>query len=77
MNIIQTHPVNELGYNFVEKKYIPKGKDEYYLRNNQNRNDVTYRELTTAEIEILVHNRNTSDDWNKITCFRILSMPTL
>ena len=66
MNIIQKHPVNNLGYSFVEKKYIPKGKDEYYLRNTQNNNGITYRKLTTQEIEALIHNRNTSDDWNKI-----------
>ena len=66
MNIIQKHPVNNLGYNFVEKKYIPKGKDEYYLRNTQNGNGITYRKLIAQEIEILVRNRNTSDDWNNI-----------
>ena len=66
MNIIQKHPVNNLGYNFVDKKYIPKGKDEYHLRILQNRNPIEYRKLTAAEIEALVRNRNTSDDWNKI-----------
>src|SRR4051794_34396700 len=66
MNIIQTHPVKDLGYNFIEKKYIPKGKDEYYLRNIQNRTDAVYRSLTTSEIDTLVHNRNTSDNWNMI-----------
>ncbi len=66
MNIIQTHPVKELGYNFIDKKYIPKGKDEYYLRNIQNRYKAIYRSLTTAEIDTLVHNRNTSDNWNRI-----------
>jgi len=62
-NIIKT-PVTELGYNFVDRKYIPKGKDEYYLRNIQNRNGIQYRKLTAFEIEVLVRNRNTSDDWN-------------
>ncbi len=66
MNVIQTHPVKDLGYNYIEKKYIPKGKDEYYLRNLQNRNKKNYRALTTAEIDTLVHNRNTSDNWNMI-----------
>src|SRR5882762_9898048 len=66
MNIIQKHPVNNLGYNFIEKKYLPKGKDEYYLRDQQNNNGVTYRKLSAQEIEILVRNRNTSDDWNNI-----------
>ena len=66
MNIIKKHPVNDLGYNFIEKKYIPAGKDEYYLRNIQNRDKANYRSLTTAEIDTLVHNRNTSDNWNMI-----------
>ena len=66
MNIIQKHPVNSLGYNFVDKKYIPKGKDEYYLRNTQNRNGIVFRKLSAQEIEALIRNRNTSDDWAKI-----------
>ena len=66
MNIIKKHPVNNLGYNFVEEKYIPEGKDEYYLRYLQNPNGTEYRKLSAHEIEVLVRNRNTSDDWNKI-----------
>ena len=66
MNVIQTHPVKDLGYNYIDKKYIPKGKDEYFLRNIQNRTKKNYRPLSTAEIDTLVHNRNTSDNWNMI-----------
>ncbi len=66
MNIIRKHPVNDLGYDFVDKKYIPKGKDEYHLRNIQNRNGIVHRKLTTQEVEALVRNRNTSDDWSNI-----------
>ena len=66
MNIIRKHSVNDLGYDFVDKKYIPKGKDEYYLRNIQNRNGLVHRKLTPQEIDALVRNRNTSDDWSKI-----------
>src|ERR1044071_1418250 len=66
MNIIKKYPVNNIGYNFVEAKYIPEGKDEYYLRYQQNNNGIEYRKLTALEIEVLVRNRNTSDDWNMI-----------
>jgi len=66
MNIIKKHLVNELGYNFIEPQFIPKGKDEYYLRYEQNSTGKEYRNLTAYEIEVLVRNRNTSDDWNKI-----------
>jgi NDP-sugar pyrophosphorylase family protein len=64
MNIIKKLPIEQLGYGFI--KELPKGKDEYYLRNQQNRSGIQYRSLTALEIEILVRNRNTSDDWSKI-----------
>ena len=66
MNIIKKSPVAALGYNFVAAEYLPSGKDEYYLRNLQNRNGIEYRKLSAYEIEVLVRNRNTSDDWNKL-----------
>lgn len=66
MNIIKSHPVGELGYGFIEKKFIPRGKNEYYLREMQNQGEKKYRKLTTREIDILVNNRNTSDDWQKL-----------
>ena len=65
-NIIRKVAVEKLGYNFIKTPYLPKGKDEYYLRNLQNRSGIDYRNLTAYEIEALVRNRNTSDDWNKI-----------
>ncbi|MEP7237769.1 MAG: DUF4954 family protein [Ferruginibacter sp.] len=66
MNIIKKHPVNNLGYNFVDAQYIPKGKDEYHLRNLHNKNGIDYRKLSAQDIEALIRNRNTSDDWDKI-----------
>ena len=64
-NIIKI-PVEKLGYNFIKPEFLPEGKDEYYLRNLQNRSGINYRNLTAYEIEALVKNRNASDDWNKI-----------
>jgi hypothetical protein len=64
-NIVKT-PLNSLGYNFIKDQYIPKGKDEYYLRNIQIKNGIHYRQLLAEEIEMLVRNGNTSDDWNNI-----------
>ncbi len=69
MNNIQTHPVKDLGYNFIDAKYIPEGGDEYYLRNIQNEGRSDYRALTTQELDTLVHNRNTSDNWNNILVY--------
>lgn len=66
MNDIKKKPLSSLGYHFVNPSFLPSGKDEYHLRNLQNRNGIAYRNLTAYEIEVLVRNRNTSDDWNKI-----------
>lgn len=65
MNQILKSPINTLGYNFIPETFLPKGKDEYYLRNQQY-NGLHYRHLTAYEIEMLVRNRNTSDNWNNI-----------
>jgi hypothetical protein len=66
MNAIKKIPVSSLGYNFIPEQYLPKGENEYYLRNLQNRSGIRYRNLTSFEIEVLVRNRNTSDNWNNI-----------
>ena len=66
MNQITKQPISDIGYNFIPAAYLPKGKDEYYLRNKQNRSGINYRKLTALEIEVLVRNRNASDNWNNI-----------
>lgn len=66
MNLIQKKPLTELGYHFIDGSYLPKGKDEYYLRDQQWNKHNIYRKLSAQEIEILVRNDNTSDDWNCI-----------
>ena len=63
---IQKTPIGSLGYDFVPTEFIPKGKDEYYLRDIQNRNGIHYRNLSAYEIEVLVRNRNTSDNWSNV-----------
>ena len=66
MSDIKKKPISSLGYNFVAKEFIPKGKDEYYLRNIQNRSGIEYRKLLGSEILTLEKNNNTSDDWSKV-----------
>jgi hypothetical protein len=66
MSDIKKKPISSLGYNFVAKEFIPKGKDEYYLRNIQNRSGIAYRQLTKAEVKSLQQNNNTADDWSKL-----------
>ncbi|MCW3108406.1 MAG: hypothetical protein JWQ09_2912, partial [Segetibacter sp.] len=65
-NDIRKRSIASLGYEFVAPQYLPKGKDEYYLRNIQNHNGINYRQLSAYEIEVLVRNRNTSENWNKL-----------
>ena len=66
MNIITKRPIRNIGYGFVEPDFLPANADEYHLRNLQNRSGTSYRPLTAAEIEMLVRNHNSSDDWNHI-----------
>lgn len=70
MNEITKLPASELGYNFIDPKYIPENMDEYYIRFEQNSQifgkEKVYRRLRAREIETLVQNNNTSDDWNNI-----------
>ena len=65
-NIINKIPLNELGYNFIPAEFLKAGQDEYVYRNHQNRSGIQYRHLTAYEIEGLVRNNNTSDNWNNI-----------
>ena len=66
MDQIAKQQLKTLGYNFIPSEYLPKEKDEYHLRNVQNHNGIHYRNLTAYEIEVLVRNNNTSDDWGQI-----------
>jgi hypothetical protein len=66
MNQINKEPVSSLGYNFVKPEYIPKGKDEYYIRNIQHRTANKFRNLTAIEVKQLIANGNTSDNWKNV-----------
>ena len=66
MNSINKQPLSSLGFGFIDPAFIPKGKDEYYLRNRQHRTKTRYRKLTAKEIQILVRNDNCADDWNNL-----------
>ncbi|WP_295122190.1 DUF4954 family protein [uncultured Chitinophaga sp.] len=66
MNHILKRPLTELGYNFVDAAQLPDGKTEYYLRDQQRSTSIVYRKLSAQELETLVRNDNTSDDWNNI-----------
>lgn len=70
MNVIGKNPIEKLGYDFIEKDFLPKGENEYYIREQQIRQlfglEKIYRHLSAGEVETLVRNNNTSDDWNKL-----------
>ena len=66
MNIIHKRPITEIGYNFIESQYLPKGKNEYHLRDIQNKNRGKFRNLTPEEKATLINNNNTSDNWDHI-----------
>ncbi len=66
MNSIKKQPLSRLGYDFIEKNFIPKGKDEYHIRFQQNPHVKSLRKLTPAEITALEQNKNAADDWNNI-----------
>lgn len=66
MNIITKRAISSLGYGFIPKEFIPKGKNEYYLRNIQHRTGIRYRKLSPVEIQLLEKNDNSSDDWNNV-----------
>ncbi len=66
MGYIIKIPLNRIGYDFIPAEYLPEGKDEYYLRFQQNKSNKNYRNLTEEEIRILELNHNESTDWNDV-----------
>jgi hypothetical protein len=56
-----------MGKKFIPPEYIPEGKDEYYQRNNQVVPPRSgWRHLRSDEVERLVKNNNTADNWDDI-----------
>lgn len=56
-----------IGNDFIPKEFLPKGEDEYYLRNRQQKHgNGHWRQLKASEVEALVLNGNTAEDWDKI-----------
>ena len=51
MNQISKSPIQSIGYGFIAPEYLPKGKDEYHLRELQNKSQIRHRQLTAGELE--------------------------
>lgn len=65
MNDVAIVPQENIGKNFIPPEYLPKGKDEYYHRNKQMVPPKSgWRHLQADEIERLVKNDNTVENWN-------------
>lgn len=57
----------KIGRNFIPDEYLPAGKDEYYQRNKQVIPPKSgWRNLRSGEIELLVKNENTCEDWDDL-----------
>ena len=58
---------NKLGNGFVLDGFLPKGENEYYIRNKQvNAAEKYWRNLTNEEVDVLKANANYADDWNMV-----------
>lgn len=70
MDKVTIIPFEKLNNGFIEDEYIPKGKNEYYLRDIQVKKAIRtkngWRNLTSKELEILVKNNNIAADWDNI-----------
>jgi hypothetical protein len=60
-------PPESIGRRFIPAEFLPKGKDEYYLRDRQSsRPKDGWRHLRSEEVERLVKNANTAENWDEI-----------
>ncbi len=60
-------PTQSLGYGFIPTEHLPKGKNEYHLRNRQvGRPANHWRHLHAEELEQLIKNGNTSENWDDV-----------
>lgn len=67
MDSVLIVPQENIGKNFIPAEYLPKGKDEYYQRNKQCSTPKSgWRHLRSDEVERLVKNDNTADNWDEI-----------
>ena len=67
MDSVLIVPPENIGKNFIPEEYLPKGQDEYYQRNNQSVPPKSgWRNLRSDEVERLVKNDNTADNWDEI-----------
>ena len=60
-------PPTALSDGWIDPKYLPQGKDKYYIRNRQvSEPEGGWRHLRSGEIEHLVKNNNTASSWDTV-----------
>ena len=64
-NKVTVLPLDRYGYDFIPARYLPEGKDEYWLRDVQN-GQGRWRKLSGHEIEILQRNANQCPHWDDL-----------
>ncbi|MDR1902514.1 MAG: DUF4954 family protein [Treponema sp.] len=71
MKEIKIFSADNYGYNFIPSEYLPKGMDEYWLRNRQAREIYAipdgvdpWRKLRSDELEALIKNDNYCSAWD-------------
>lgn len=66
MKPIRVLPTEKLSSSFVPAEFLAPGQDEYFFRNQQvGKPPDAWRHLRADEIETLVKNANTCDDWDR------------
>lgn len=67
MDTVSILRAGTIGKNFIPNEFIPDGKDEYHYRDIQTLwSKDRWRHLKSDEIEHLVKNNNSADDWDEI-----------
>ena len=67
MSDLEIRPMGAIGHNFIAGEFLPPGRDEYYLREEQSPRPADgWRALEADEIETLVKNGNTADSWTNL-----------
>ena len=65
MDNVKIIPAQGIGKDFIGPEFIPEGKDEWYLRNEQfSKSKKAYRRLRPHEVETLVKNGNYCEEWD-------------
>ena len=60
-------PAEQVHNRWIDPKYIPEGKDKYYIRDTQSKAPENgWRRLTPNEVAALIRNNNMAEDWSTI-----------